>query len=151
MAPGQFNVSADHTYAEEGDYTAQIVVQDEGGSMTSANCPFTVVDAPLTGTCLDITATEGQPLMDVTVLTFTDANPMAPVSDFTATIDWGDGTITQGTVVPVGGSAAGADFKVVGDHTYEDEGDYDLTVSVDDEGARAWHRWCARRRSMMRP
>ncbi len=134
VAPGLFDVAADHTYSEEGTYPAQITVLDDGGSIASAIGQMTVVDAPLTGTCLDITATEGQPLMDVTVLAFTDANPMAPVSDFTATIDWGDGTITQGTVVPVGGSAAGADFKVVGDHTYADEGTYTLTVAVADKG-----------------
>jgi large repetitive protein len=134
LAPGLFGVDADHTYSEEGTYMAQITVADVGGSTASAIGQMNVVDAPLTGTSLDISATEGQPLSDVTVLTFTDANPMALVSDFFATINWGDGDTSQGTVVPVGGATDGADFKVVGDHTYVDEGTYTLTVTVADKG-----------------
>ena len=55
----------------------------------------------------------------MTVATFTDANPNATVSDFTATITWGDGSTSAGTVV-----ATGNGFAVNGAHTYADEGSY---------------------------
>ena len=53
--------------------------------------------------------------------TFNDANPMAPISDYTATIDWGDGTPnSQGTIIQPGG--VGTTFEVLGTHTYADAG-----------------------------
>ena len=64
-----------------------------------------------------VSGTEGTAISDATVATFTDANPNATASDFTATIDWGDGTSTSGTVV----AQSGGSFAVDGTHTYADE------------------------------
>ena len=42
---------------------------------------------------MDFTVTEGTAVPDGTfVATFSDDNPAASASDFTATIDWGDGS-----------------------------------------------------------
>src|SRR5207247_10407796 len=61
--------------------------------------------------------------------TFTNTGyPDNTASDFTATIDWGDGTTTSGTVS--GGSGT---FTVSGNHTYADEGNYDTTVVIADD------------------
>ncbi len=64
--------------------------------------------------------------------------PIAPVLDsfdsgdsareITATVDWGDGTASSGTVVPSGGGA----FAVAGSHTYALPGSYTANVTVDD-------------------
>src|SRR5580704_11370521 len=59
------------------------------------------------------------------VASFTDANLTDTASAFTATIDWGDGTTTTGTVVGSNGS-----FTVDGGHTYADEGFPTATVNV---------------------
>jgi large repetitive protein len=79
------------------------------------------------------------------VAEFTDANPLPPtgsssVADFTATIDWGDGTpITAGTIVSVSTSAT-ATYEVTGSHTYADAGvnggtgTYTIQVFVVDDG-----------------
>jgi PKD repeat protein len=48
----------------------------------------------------------------------------------TATIEWGDGTAEQGTVVPPSGGNAG---QVQGSHVYADDGDYTVTVTVSDD------------------
>jgi hypothetical protein len=78
----------------------------------------------------------GSPAFTGPVATFTDANPAAPVGDFTATIDWGDGTPeSAGTVAQPGGT--GTAFVVAGSHTYADAGaagTYPIQVFVTDVG-----------------
>src|SRR5204862_5155166 len=111
-----FNVSGSHTYAEEGSYAVSVTVNDVGGGSASANGSATVADAVLTAAGTSFTATEGAGFSGV-VATFTDANAGAPVSDFSATILWGDGTSSAGAV-----SAANGGFQVSGSHTYADEG-----------------------------
>src|SRR5262249_8440059 len=74
----------------------------------------------------DISTTEGATFSG-TVATFQDPGSPDTPSDFTATIDWGDGTITPGTVTGGGGF-----FTVTGTHTYTDEiqgGIYGVTVT----------------------
>jgi Ca2+-binding RTX toxin-like protein len=90
----------------------------------------TVADAPLTATAANIIATEGTSTGQVTVATFTDANPDATAADFTATISWGDGTTSAGTVA----AASGGGFSVDGAHSYAEEGQYTVGVSIDDQG-----------------
>ena len=101
-----------------------------GGSTTSSTSSATVADAPLTATSVSLTGTEGTAISGATVATFTDANPNATVSDFTATIDWGDGTTSAGTIV----AQSGGGFAVDGAHTYADEGEYTVGVSINDAG-----------------
>jgi hypothetical protein len=60
-----------------------------------------------------------------TVATFTDTSSSDTAAAFTATIDWGDGTTSAGTVVGSNGS-----FAVTGGHTYTDEGSYTLGVAI---------------------
>jgi hypothetical protein len=89
-------------------------------------------NAPLTAAGVGLTGTEGSTTGTATVATFTDANPNATVSDFAATINWGDGTSTAGTVVAQNGS-----FAVEGAHTYAHDGQYTVGVSVNDVGGSA--------------
>jgi hypothetical protein len=64
------------------------------------------------------------------VATFTDSDPNGKASDFTATIDWGDGTgSTQATIQ--NGPSAGQ-FQVVGSHTYANPGTFSPSVSFTD-------------------
>jgi Ca2+-binding RTX toxin-like protein len=77
----------------------------------------------------DITGTEGVSISDAVVATFTDTNPNAVASEFTATIDWGDGTpTTAGTIVAVNSGG----FAVEGTHTYADEGHDTIGVTIND-------------------
>lgn len=85
-------------------------------------------DAPLTITKLVVGATEeGVAGLGAT---FTDANPNGKVSDYSATISWGDGTTSTGRVVknPQGG------FAVLAAHQYAASGTYTLTLTINDSG-----------------
>src|SRR5439155_27065702 len=85
--------------AEEGSSVITVSITDMGGSTASATSSANVADATLTATGgFTVTATEGKDSGNQTVATFTDANPTAPVSDFAATIDWGDGSTSAGTI-----------------------------------------------------
>ncbi len=75
---------------------------------------------------LDITSSEGSAFSGA-VATFTDNDTGQPASNFTATIAWGDGASTAGTVTGAAGS-----FSVSGAHTYADEGTFTTNVSVTD-------------------
>ncbi len=60
------------------------------------------------------------------VATFTDTNPSAPSTSFSAIINWGDGSpSTTGAVTGSGGS-----FSVAGTHTYAAHGAYTVSVSI---------------------
>jgi PKD repeat protein len=116
-----------HTFAEEGTHTGTVVVTDPTGLSTTLSFSVPVADAPLTLSCatppVSLQAFSGQ------VANLHDGNPAAPVSDFTATIDWGDASTSSGTV-----SGSGGDYGITGAHTYTSTGYYDVTVHVDDEG-----------------
>jgi hypothetical protein len=76
-----------------------------------------------TGTTVN--GTEGASFTAI-VATFTDANPNTNASSFTATIHWGDGTTSAGTIS--GTQKTG--FSVTGTHTFGEEGNHAFTVVV---------------------
>jgi hypothetical protein len=129
---GGFSVSGAHAYAEEGHDPISVSITDVGGSTASATGTATVADAALTAAGVSVTATEGASTT-ATVATFTDANPNATASEFTATINWGDGTSSTGTVAAdgVGG------FSVTGTHTYAEDGSNPVIVTINDAGGQS--------------
>ncbi len=125
---GTLGVLGTHTYADEGQFTATVTVSDPSGTSDSASGPANVFDAPLSITALPINAASGT-LFQGDVATFTDLNPNATNSDFSATIDWGDGVTSTGTV-----SENGSVFDVWGSHVYVQPGQFPAVVSVQDVG-----------------
>ena len=65
--------------------------------MTGTVAPADIKDTTLRATGQAVSADEGQALNDVTVATFTCADSSLGAGDFTASINWGDGTVTTGT------------------------------------------------------
>ncbi len=128
---GGFNVKGTHTYDEEGSHTISVAISDKGGARTTATSGVTVSDAALTGTPVTITARQGQAIIGNVVARFTDADPAGTASDYSASIDWGDGNTT-----PADGITAGAnnDFDVVGSHTYTQSGTFTVKVTIQDHG-----------------
>jgi hypothetical protein len=85
-------------------------------------------DQPITAIGTTINSVEGAPFAGV-VATFTDPDTTATASEYSATINWGDGTApTAGAISgPTGGP-----FSVTGTHTYIEEGTYAITIVIAD-------------------
>jgi hypothetical protein len=130
---GSVAVSGTHTYAQPGGYALQVKVTDLGGSSATAfdGVTVTAAGAPLSVALTPIAATEGVPFSG-TVATINDTNPKA--NNFTATINWGDGTSSPastaaGSIVPGPNNT----FLVQGAKTYTEEAAADIvTVTVSD-------------------
>ena len=110
-----------------------MTVTDDGGQTTTITGTATVADAALTGSnTASVSATTEGASAHLVNATFTDANPGNNTADFTATINWGDGTPTsQGTV-----SYNNGVYSVAGSHTYAEEGSDPITVTVTDDGGQ---------------
>lgn len=112
-----------------------------GDSRGSSNNPFDtqvvrigVGDRPADGVgAANLAATVGSPA-NLTVARFTDADPNGVATQWSASIDWGDGDVTDGTVV----RNADGSFSVQGTHTYARIAeDMPLTVTITgNRGAR---------------
>jgi PKD repeat protein len=129
-ASGSFTVAGQHTYADEGSFTTTVTVTETagGGATASGSATATVAEADaLSGSPVAINAQQGVAFTG-TVATFTDAYTGNVASDFVATINWGDGNTTAGTV-----SGGGGAFTVTGTHTYAATGPFTVTVTLADD------------------
>jgi hypothetical protein len=124
---GQSALIGTHTYTEEGVYTVTVRWTDDGGSESSSS-DVRVVDAPLTSVGASVTGQAGVAFTG-TVATYTDADPAGTSSDYSATINWGDGSVSAGTIAP-----SGSGFQVTGTHTYSSGGLFATTISIADAG-----------------
>ncbi len=145
-----FNLKAEHTYADEGQYPITLTVTDDGGSTATIASTALIADAALKVSASQptVSTTEAAvfpipefatPAFSGAVGSFTDGDPTGAIGDFTATIDWGDGTSpSAGTISQPGG--VGTAFLVSGSHTYADAGanggvgTYPIQVFVTDVG-----------------
>ena len=124
-----FTVNGSHTYAEEGTYSIGISVTDNNGHSASATSPAAVNDATLTLTHF-VAGPLGHRVAGLGA-TFTDADPAGLVADYTATINWGDGTTVTVRVVK---NPQGKGFVLAGLHRYAKPGTYSVTLTVRDSG-----------------
>jgi hypothetical protein len=137
---GSFMVSGSHTYAEEGSNTVTVTVTDVDNSSNTATstATSTISDAALTATCA-APATSGQAFTGQTA-TFTDAaSPSGTLSDFSATINWGDSSSSAGTV----SGPNGGPYAISGTHTYATTGTFTITTSVADVGGSSASSTCS--------
>jgi uncharacterized repeat protein (TIGR01451 family) len=84
--------------------------------------PPIVVSSPI--------SVSGKKVNFATVATFTHANGVEPASAFIATIDWGDGTTSTGTI-----SLSRGTYYVQGSHTYSMGGSHTVTTTVAESGS----------------
>lgn len=127
---GAYKVSANHTYAEEGTYTTTITINDADGESISLTGKAKISDALFAASALNFNASTNTAFSGK-VATISDANLLSPPSDFTATINWGDGSPTSSGTVAVDTSGG---FDVSGSHTYSAVGSYTTAILVSDAG-----------------
>jgi hypothetical protein len=114
--------------ADEGTASVSVV-----GFGATGPLKFSILDNDaLSATGYDLRGMEGQAVNGI-VATFTDVTyPTNSPDDFTATINWGDGTSSAGLI-----TAQGNLFVVRDLHTYYEEGSYSIKVTINDDGGAA--------------
>jgi hypothetical protein len=115
---GGFDITGTNTYAQTGSFAITVTVRNQAGAgagtaLSSATVAAAAATSTVNAKGTVLAATTGQQFSGI-VATFTDTNANAVPGSFTATIDWGDGTSSTGTVSV--DSKGG--FDISGTHTY---------------------------------
>ncbi len=101
---------------------------DPNAANNSATAATTVTEPAISVTAPIVTASTQ--LINAAVAVFTHANGVEPAGDFTATISWGDGTSSPGTISP-----SGTSYRVIGSHTYKTSGSHTISATVTEVSA----------------
>ena len=129
LAPdGQtFSVNLAHEYANQGNYAVTILLDHEGvlSPTVSTTAAVAGVDNLTAAAGALITGTFGAGISNATVATFTDTNTVTTAAAFTATITWGDGQTSSGTI-----SGGTGSFTVAGNHAYAGVGGFPIGVKI---------------------
>jgi CSLREA domain-containing protein len=126
---GTFSVSGVHTYTSEGVFTVTTTITDvdNTSNMATTTSTATVADAAISASGTSISATEGSAFSGK-VAGFTDPDTTGTPAEYSASINWGDGTAaTAGAITGSGGT-----LTVSGSHTYAEEGTYSVRTTVTD-------------------
>jgi len=124
-----FRVAGQHAYAEQGTYLVKASVTDQGGPAITTQSTITVHDAPIHASRTYIRTTVGQQFSGI-VAGFQDSNPLGRLVEFSASINWGDGTTSQGIIQNNGQGH----YVVLGTHTFSGPGSSSIDVTINDDG-----------------
>lgn len=127
---GGFDVNGTFTYGASGAIRLAVKVDDTDGDTVTWKSTNVIGHAPINAAGVAIHATKGQVLKNVVVATFTDGNANIALGALAASINWGDGHSSVGTVVKVQNGG----FQVEGTHTYANAGNFSVKVAIHDGG-----------------
>jgi hypothetical protein len=123
-----------HAY-EEGKYTITTTFSQGSAFSVIVSSAASVTDAPLTVASTASTVPQWIALNNTSLVTFTDADTVATVSDFSGTINWGDGSSSAALFSQPGG--VGTAFVVSGNHSYSLTGTYTVKATINDVGGQS--------------
>jgi hypothetical protein len=122
---GGYQVQGSHTWNVAGRQTATVSITDVLDYNSSrVTSHITISQVPLQVDAIPVQAIAGQPFTAVVA----GYGPSQPQSPPTATIDWGDGTSSDGFV---------SQTAIRGTHTYTQQGDFTITVTASGDGGSA--------------
>lgn len=122
----RYNVIGSHLYAAPGNYGVKAtIVRTASGQRVATNATANVLAQPITARGLNIDAIADSTFQGP-VATFTDSNPASVPTDFNATINWGTGQPTTGTIVKTGVWT----YEVRGDFTYSAPGSFPIAATI---------------------
>jgi len=122
-------VLGNHTYAEEGTYSVSVTIRNTAAITPAVTVltTATIADPAVVVTAgSNVTGVANAPIGQQTLATFTDPGGAENVSDYAATIHWGDGISSTGTIT----AGAANTFNIQGNHTYAAIGTFTITVTV---------------------
>jgi hypothetical protein len=124
-----YTISGSHVFSEEGTYVGSSTLTDgEQGSSASATFTAIISDPAVAATGgLTFTAVEGALAADQTVATFDDPAGAEAATNYSATIEWGDGSTSPGTISL---DTASSSFTVLGTHRYPANGNDTVSVII---------------------
>ena len=125
-----------HAYAYEGSYSISETVTDNAGTATalSLSSPVVVVDQPVVVTPVtSLAANLGSPTGNIVVATFTDPGGDDRVSDFMATVIYGDPNEATNNIVY---DSTTRIFSVEASFTFDQMGNIPITVTVSHDGSQ---------------
>ena len=148
VAAGSYSFGANHTYADNGNYTVTVRVRDDDTDVGVGTARVNVANVAPTLTVVgNQIVNEGSLVALPNIGLFTDPgfdNPLNPlpggelIESFTYTVNWGDGTADSAgaaTVDVLGSPGVLTAGSFDESHTFADDGVYTVTVTVlDDDG-----------------
>lgn len=129
-ADGTFGVEGTNTYAGAGAYPLTVTVQDTVNHRTATatgTANVSSVAGSLSATGLVMAATAGRPFAG-TVAVVLDTFAGVSAAELQATIAWGDGHNSTGTVTAAGDGV----YTITGTNTFIAAGSYAVTVTIHD-------------------
>jgi hypothetical protein len=134
----RFLVEGTHSYSEEspaGGYSVTTTIHHHSEVGPDLDTTVTTQKAIVTDPAVVVTggfsfaSSEAGASGVQTVASFTDPAVLEPISNYSASINWGDGSpATTGNLV-----VSGSTILVQGGHTYTEEGSYTITVTINHE------------------
>jgi hypothetical protein len=122
---GSFTITGSHAYAVPGAYSVVTTLVDQNNHTAMTTSSAMVTGPVLTPVPATITPSLGQPFTGI-VASFFDTNTADTYQDLSATINWGNGIVNAGSVVP--NPITPGLFDVHGTNTYTVAGTYAVNV-----------------------
>jgi hypothetical protein len=129
---GGFSVVGNESFTASGSFLATVTITGPAGAQITANATIDVAPAPLLAS-VDLLLTGAAGLtFTQTVASFSTSDATATPADFSATINWGDGTsLSTGSAVTIVDDPNGG-FDVQGNHSYSATGSFTVSVTIKD-------------------
>ena len=130
---GVDSVVGDHTYPHPGFFPVTATIEHTGqgvAGFAQVSIRDPVADAPLQVQGRQLQLAANRAIVDLPVASFTDEAPGGLPSDYRATVDWGDGETSVGTIAPDGDAGDRFLVRATKPTPYAGTGGRAITVSV---------------------